>query len=78
MPASPTVLKSIRAIRKLLATPGVTRDHGHHLYGAVNQLFQKSKEIVENLESIQAVLAFAPEIEAYRGKGSQSTIVDFS
>lgn len=78
MPASPTVLKSIRAIRKLLATPGVTRDHGYELYQAVDLLIRKSGKIVENLESIQAVLAFAPEIEAYRGKGSQSAMVEFS
>lgn len=78
MPANPSVLKAISAIRKVIASPGTTTRPDFKLYSSTNKLFRLSAEIVGDTETLDAVLAFAPEIEAFRGKGSQMAASDFS
>ncbi len=78
MPASPAVLKCLQAIRKALTTPAEPGRERYELSASIMALFSESGKIVENIENLQAVLAFAPEIEAFRGKGSQYSINVFS
>ena len=78
MPANPSVLKAIRAIRKVIASPGTTTRPDFELYSSINKLFRLSAEIVGDTETLDAVLAFSPEIEAFRGKGSQMASSEFS
>ena len=77
MPAAPSVLKAIGAIRKIIGSPA-TKDAGFELYAAMSALFQKSELIAGDAETLAAVPALAPEIEAFRGKRSQSAGRDFS
>jgi hypothetical protein len=78
MPVSPAVLKSISTIRKALATAGEKGRERFELSTAVRSLFENSGEIAGDTETLRAVLAFAPEIEAFRGKGSQDVTDLFS
>ena len=71
MPVAPSIQKSIQAARKVITAPDPGERGQFALYRAVDKLFQNPKKITANLESIEALLAFAPEIEAFRGKGSQ-------
>lgn len=77
MPAAPSVLRAIGAIRKIIGSPA-TKDADFELYAAMSALLQKSEKIAGDAETLAAVLAFAPEIEEFRGKGSQSAARDFS
>jgi len=80
MPAQPSVLRSIEAIRKAIAAGnkvGSTRASQDPSL-AVSKLFRLADKIVADRETLNAVLAFAPEIEAFRGKGSQATASEFS
>lgn len=78
MPANPSVLKAISAIRKAIGSSGTTTRPDFELYSSINKLFRLSAEIVGDTETLDAVLAFAPEIEAFRGKGSQMAASEFS
>jgi len=78
MPVAPSILKAIKAVRKEMISPDPKDRHQLGLYGALRKLFQKSDEIAANLESIEALLDLAPEIEAFRGKGSQMAANDFA
>ena len=77
MPAAPSVLKAIGAIRKLIASPPA-KDASFELYAAMSALRQNSEKIAGDAETLAVVLALAPEIEAFRGKGSRSAARDFS
>jgi hypothetical protein len=76
MSANPSVVRPIQAVRKAIATSGEKEEHG--LYITISKLFLDSELIVGNCESLGAVLALAPDIEAFRGKGSQSAASEFS
>ena len=78
MPANPSVLKAISASRKAIASPGTTTRPGFELYSSITALFRQSEKIVGDAETLDAVLAFAPEIEAFRGKGAQMAASEFS
>ncbi len=78
MPVAPSILKAIKAVRKEMISPDPKDRHQLGLYGALRKLFQKSDEIAANLESIEALLDLAPEIEAFRGKGSQTAANEFA
>ena len=78
MPANPSVLKAISAIRKVIASSGTTKRPGFELYSSITSLFRQSEKIVGDAETLDAVLAFAPEIEAFRGQGSQMAASEFS
>ena len=78
MPVAPSVLKSIKAVRKAITSPDPNDRHQLGLYRALCKLFQKSDEITANLESIEALLELAAEIESFRGKGSQMTANEFA
>lgn len=78
MSAAPSVLKSIAAIRKAMTSPGKESDRSFELYSTITSLFRQSETITGGIESIEAVLALAPEIEAFRGKGSQMAAREFS
>jgi hypothetical protein len=64
MPADPSVLKSIQALRKAIAGSGKKDRPRFALYSAISDLFRHSEKIVGDIETLGAVLAFAPEIEA--------------
>ncbi len=72
MPAHPSVLDSIDTIRREIDPAGKRKNPGSGLYAPVTSLFRRSEEIVGDAETLAAVLAFAPEIEAFRGKGAQT------
>jgi len=78
MPVAPSLLKSIKAVRKAMTSPNPKDRHQLELSLALHKLFRKSGKVAANLESIEALLALAPEIEAFRGKGSQMAANDFS
>jgi len=50
---------------------GVRNDRDLSLYLLIDNLFRKPVGIIDDLDTLTAILALAPEIEAYRGKGSQ-------
>jgi hypothetical protein len=77
MPVPPATLKKIKAIREFISSggTGVSRDLG--LYLLIYKLFQNPIKILSNPETIDAILAVAEELEAYRGKGSQSGLSEF-
>lgn len=77
MPVPPPVLNSIHAIRKSMTTGGGKKAADLELYLLIDKLFRKPAGIVSDAESLDAVLALAPEIEAYRGKGSQLAAKEF-
>lgn len=78
MPANPSVLESIQEVRKAITAAGKTGWREYEVSSTISDLFRLSEKIVGDIETLGAVLAFAPEIEAYRGKGSQSAASDFS
>ena len=77
MPVPPSLLNTIRAIRKSMTSGGGKKAADLELYLLIHKLFRKPAGIVSNAESLDAVLALAPEIEAYRGKGSQIAAREF-
>jgi|GEM_PF-713171 len=78
MPADSSVLSAIQALRKAIAAPGQKDRPRSELSFAILNLFQQTEKIVGDIETLRAVLAVAPEIEAFRGKGSQSAASEFS
>jgi hypothetical protein len=77
LPTSPAVIKSIRLIRKILAGAPPKTERDAVLVYAVWDLFRHSWKIAQDPESLDAILALAPEIEAFRGKGSQFSAREF-
>lgn len=63
--------------RQLGASPKNDRE-AQELYFAVSELLQKGERLVADAETLGEVLALAPEVEAYRGKGSQSGAWEFA
>ncbi len=78
MPVAPSILKAIKAVRKAISSPDPKDRLQLELYLVLHKLLQKSDKIAANLESIEALLALAPEIEAFRGKGSQMAANEFA
>ena len=78
MPVAPSILKAIPVVRKAMTSPDTKDRHEIGLYRALRKLFLYSDEIAANLESIEALLALAPEIEGFRGKGSQMAANEFA
>jgi len=78
MPTEPSVLKSINAIRRAMASSGKESDQRSDLYRAIWTLSRQSEKIAGDVESIEAVLALASDIEAFRGKGSQMAANEFA
>lgn len=78
MPIPPSISKAIRAVRREFDSPPRNHREALELELAVHRLFQKDDRLVANAETIGEVLALAPEVEAYRGKGSQSTASEFA
>jgi len=71
MPVPLSLRKSIQALREFIDLGGGGRAKGLSPYRLILDLFREPARILEDAESLDAVLALAPEIEAYRGKGSQ-------
>jgi hypothetical protein len=71
MPVPPSLRKSIQALREFIDSGGGGRAKGLSPYRLTFDLFREPARILEDAESLDAVLALAPQIEAYRGKGSQ-------
>lgn len=71
MPAAKSYKKSIEDARKAIAVPKPTRKDQSELFFALHQLLGNLDEIAKNRKSVETLLAFTPEIEAYRGQGSQ-------
>lgn len=78
MPVAPSILKSIKAVRKAMTSPGLNDRHQMELSLALHKLHQKSGKIAANAESVEALLALGPEIESFRGKGSQMAATEFA
>jgi hypothetical protein len=78
MPADSSVLTTILAIRQAIAAAGQNDRPRFELSFAISNLFRQSEKIVGDTETLRAVLAAAPEVEAFRGKGSQSAASVFS
>ncbi len=78
MPADSSVLTAIQAIRNAIAASGRKDLPRFELSFAISNLFKQSEKIVGDFESLRAVLAAAAEVEAFRGKGSQSAASLFS
>jgi hypothetical protein len=78
MPAAPSVLKAIAAVRKAIAGAGQRSRPRFELYGAILDVFRQADKIVGDIDTLRAVLDLGPEIEAFRGKGSQSAASDFA
>ena len=78
MPVPPPIRKSIQAIRQFIAAGGGKSATDHSPYHLVDHLFRNPGQIIDEAETLDAVLALAPEIEAYRGKGSQVMCRDFN
>lgn len=77
MPVPPSISKTIGSIRKAMASGAGKKDADLNLYLLNDQLFRKPALIIGDADTLDAVLALAPEIDAYRGKGSQSTAREF-
>lgn len=71
MPVAPSLQKSIQAVRKAIVAPDPKDGCQLGPYRPLHKLLRNPDKIGANLESIEAFLALAPEIEAFRGKGSQ-------
>lgn len=71
MPLPPSIRKSIAAVRAFIASGGGEGTRDLSPYRLCHDLFQKPDQILDDSDTLDAVLALAPEIEAYRGKGSQ-------
>jgi hypothetical protein len=71
MPVPPSIRKSIQAIRTFLASGGSEVARNSSPYLLYHDLFRNPGRLLESEETLDALLALAPEIEAYRGKGSQ-------
>jgi hypothetical protein len=78
VPVPPSISKAIRAVRREFDSPPRNDREALELELAVHRLFQKGDRLVANTETLGEVLALAPEVEAYRGKGSQSTASEFA
>jgi hypothetical protein len=78
MPADSSVLTEISAIRQAIAAAGQNDRSRFELSSAILNLFRDAEKIVGDLETLRAVLALAAEVEAFRGKGSQSAASHFS
>lgn len=68
---------AIAKIREAMTTPENKKEK-HRLYSAVTSLSRLSHEIARSPASLAAVLALAPEIKAYRGKGAQDAAHNFA
>lgn len=71
MPVPPSIKKSIKAFRAFIARGGGGGKESFSPYALSLELFRNPGRILKSEETLDAVLALAPEIEAYRGKGSQ-------
>lgn len=71
MPVSPPVQKALRAVRREIAAPARNDHDVMELYLAIHKLRDKARRIVTDPDNLRAVLDLVPEIEAFRGKGSQ-------
>lgn len=71
MPVPPSIQKSIKAFRAFIARGGGEGKESFSAYALNLELFRNPGCILESEETLDAVLALAPEIETYRGKGSQ-------
>jgi hypothetical protein len=78
MPVPPAIVKSIQAIRRFIAVGGGKSVTDRSPYLLLDQLFRSPDPIVGDAETLDALLALAPEIDAYRGKGSQVMCRDFN
>ncbi len=79
MPLPDPVQKSVKTIRDFIASSGGAGRGGASVaYRLMRQLFEHSGEILEDAETLDAVLALGPEIDSYRGKGSQAMQADYS
>ncbi|MEX2578437.1 MAG: hypothetical protein WD342_05205 [Verrucomicrobiales bacterium] len=78
MPVPPSIRKSIRAIRTFVAPGGAKDSNDLSPFHLTHALFRDPERIVFDPETLDAVLALAPEIEAYRGKGSQTIFKHFN
>lgn len=78
MPAHSSVLTAIQAISNAIAASGRKDLPRFELSFAISNLFRQSEKIVGDTETLRAVLAAAPEVEAFRGKGSKSAASLFS
>lgn len=72
MPAPSSIAKSIQAFRTFVTSGGDGSAEQRSPYSLCLDLFRIPERILENEETLDAVLALAPEIEAYRGKGSRT------
>lgn len=79
MPLPDPVRISIKTIREFIAASGgVGRGGASVAYQLMRQLFDHSGQLLEDAETLDAVLALGPEIDSYRGKGSQAMQADYS
>jgi hypothetical protein len=78
MPVPPSIRNSIQAIRQFIAAGGGKSITDLSPYRLVDHLFQNPGRILDDAETLDAVLTLAPEIDAYRGKGSQVMYRDFN
>lgn len=77
MAVPPSIRKSIQSIRAFIASGGGEKTRDLSPYVVCHPLFRDPGRILENEETLDAVLELVPEIEAYRGKGSQILQKDF-
>lgn len=77
MPVPPSISKTIGAIRNFMDSGAGRKGADLNFYLLIDQLFRKPAWIVGDLDTLDAVLALAPEIDAYRGKGSQIAAREF-
>ena len=75
MPMPPSLQNSIQSVRTFIDSGGAT---GSSPFLLLRDLFKDSDQIVAEAESFDAVLALAPVIEAYRGRGSQTILTEFN
>ncbi len=78
MASSSSFEKSLQEIRTLIAAAGGKRGNDLGAYRAIISLFRDPDRILKDADRLEALLALAPEIEAYRGKGSQILQREFS
>lgn len=78
MPVPASTRKAIQAIREFIAF-GSPKDAGSHsAYSLVHHLFQELASFCRDPEALDALLEIAPELEAYRGRGCQVMLEDYT
>lgn len=78
MPIPPSISQAIRDVRRELGASPQNDRKANQTGLAVARLIQNGKQIVADAETLGEVLALSPELEAYRGKGSQVTTREFA